>query len=215
MNGCYIYKVVVSPLKTNCYILKSKTTKNALVIDPGGDYPLIKAKLDSIGASCRVILLTHGHFDHILATDALRNKLTQVAIHKYDENCLYETDVFSSMIENDPRPMYPAEVVFTREGKYKIDEFEFFVLHTPGHTKGSVCYIIEDCIFTGDTLFKNSIGTTIFGGDDDELNESLKRLYYYPGDYALLPGHEEATTLSDARINNPFLLKFKKGSQYF
>ena len=131
MNSCYIYKVVVSPLKTNCYILKSKTTKNALVIDPGGDYALIKAKLDAIGASCRVILLTHGHFDHILATDSLRNKLTQVAIHKDDENCLYETDVFSSMIENDPRPMYPAEVVFTREGKHKIDEFEFFVLHTP------------------------------------------------------------------------------------
>ena len=196
-------------MRTNCYILKSKATKSALVIDPGDDYSLIKAKLDSIQASCRVILLTHGHFDHILAADSLRNKLTQVAIHKDDEKCLYEKDVFSSMIENDPRPMYPADVIIYKEGKYKIDEFEFSVLHTPGHTKGSVCYIFEDCMFTGDTLFKNSIGTTIFGGDENDLNESLKRLYYYPGDFAVLPGHEDATTLSDARINNPFLRKFK------
>lgn len=209
MNSCDIYRVIVSPLRTNCYILKSRTSKNALVIDPGGDYPLIKEKLDSIQASCRVILLTHGHFDHILATDALRNRLTQVAIYKDDEKLLYEKDFFSTMIENDPRPLYPADVVFNKEGKYKIDEFEFNVLHTPGHTKGSVCYIFEDCMFTGDTLFKSSIGTTIFGGDDNDFNDSLKRLYYYPGDYAVLPGHESATTLSDARVSNPFLMKFK------
>ncbi len=215
MNGYFIYKTVVSPLQTNCYILKSKTTKNALVIDPGGDFPVIRAKLDAIQASCRVVLLTHGHFDHILAADSLRSKLTQVCIHRDDEHCLYEKDIFSNMIENDPRPMYNADVVFTKEGRHKIDEFEFSILHTPGHTKGSVCYIFEDCMFTGDTLFKHSIGTTIFGGDEDDLNESLKRLYYYPGDFAVLPGHEDATTLSDAKVNNPFLSRFKSGRSGF
>lgn len=209
MNSYYIYKTVVSPFQTNCYILKSKTSKNALVIDPGGDFPVIRAKLDAINASCRVILLTHGHFDHILAADALRNRLTEVCIHQHDERYLYEKDVFSDMLENDPRPLYPADVVFKKEGKYKIDEFEFFLLHTPGHTKGSVCYIFEDCMFTGDTLFCHSVGTTIFGGDEEDLEKSLRRLYDYPGDYAVLPGHETATTLSDARINNPFLKKFQ------
>lgn len=210
MNSCSysIYKVVVTPLQTNCYILKSKTTKNALVIDPGGDAAKIKEKLYKIGAAPKVILLTHGHFDHILATDDLRTKLTEVGIHALDENMLYEKDFFSTMMDGDPRPLLKAEHVFRKEKNYKIDEFEFTLLHTPGHTKGSVCYIFEDCIFTGDTLFQNSIGTTVFGGDDTELNNSLKRLYFYPGDYAILPGHEGVTTLSEAKRNNPFLRKF-------
>ncbi len=209
MNGYDIYRVCVSPLKTNCYILKSRKSKDALVIDPGGDYKAIKEKMDSIGASCRVILLTHGHFDHTFAVDDMRNRLTKVAIFRDDEKMLYEHDVFTSMVDEDPRPLYPAEIVFESEGSYKIGDFEFSLIHTPGHTKGSVCYIFEDCMFTGDTLFRGSVGTTIFGGNDDELRKSLKRLYNYPGDFTLLPGHEGPTTLSDERQSNPYMKQFR------
>ena len=210
MVGFDLYKVNVSPLDTNCYILKQKKSRNALVLDPGADYPKIKEKLDYLKATCKVILLTHGHFDHFFATDDLRNKTTKVAVYKDDEHNLYEKDVFTSMVGYDPRPLYPADVVFDHEGKYVIDEFEFTVLHTPGHTKGSCVYIFEDCMFTGDTLFCGGVGTLLFGGNEDELNESLRRLYNYPGDYAVYPGHDKATTLSDERANNPFFKRFNK-----
>ena len=209
MTGFDLYRVIVSPLNTNCYILKQKKTRHALVIDPGGDYTKIKEKLDSLKATCRVILLTHGHFDHFFAVDDLRNKLTKVCIHKDDEHCLYEKDVFTSMVPYDPRPLYSAEVVLDREGRYKVEDFEFNLIHTPGHTKGSCVFVFEDCMFTGDTLFHGGVGTTLFGGDDDELAESLRRLYYYPGDYAVYPGHDAPTTLSDERAENPFLKRFK------
>lgn len=209
MTGFDLYRVKVSPLDTNCYILKQKKTRNALVIDPGADYPKIKEKLDQLKATCRVILLTHGHFDHFFATDDLRNKLTKVAIYKDDEHNLYEKDVFATMVEYDPRPLYRADVVFDHEGRYSIDEFEFNVIHTPGHTKGSCVYVFEDCMFTGDTLFRGGAGTTLFGGDEDELFRSLKRLYDYPGDYAVYPGHDSPTTLSDERASNPYMKRFK------
>ncbi len=205
-----LYRVKVSQLNTNCYILKQKNSRNALVIDPGADYAKIKEKLDKIKATCRVILLTHGHFDHIFAVDDLRNKLTKVGIYKDDEHMLYEKDVFSTMVGYDPRPFYPADVVFDREGRYKIEDFEFNVIHTPGHTKGSCVYVFEDCMFTGDTLFRGGAGTTLFGGDDEELKTSLNRLYNYPGDYAVFPGHEEPTTLSDERAANPFMTRFAR-----
>ena len=210
MVGIELYRVTVSQLATNCYILKQKRTRNALVIDPGADYGKIKEKLDSINAACKVILLTHGHFDHIFAVDDLRNKLTRVGIFKDDEHMLYEKDVFTTMVPYDPRPLYPADVVFDHEGRYKIDEFEFNVIHTPGHTKGSCVYVFEDCMFTGDTLFRGAAGTVLFGGDEDELNESLRRLYNYPGDYAVFPGHESPTTLSDERESNPYMRRFKR-----
>lgn len=182
----------------------------AAVVDPGGDLVAIKKKLFDLNASCRLILLTHGHYDHILAVDGLRNKNTEVCIHEKDAHYLKEHDFFSTLIQNDPRPFQDAEILISSEGKYSVDEFDFQVLHTPGHTDGSVCYIFEDCMFTGDTLFKNSIGTTVFGGNEEVLFESLKRLYNYPGDYGVYPGHEQETALSDERIYNPFLQQFRK-----
>lgn len=113
------------------------------------------------------------------------------------------------MVPHDPRPMRPAEFLFERDGKYKVDPFEFYVIHTPGHTAGSVCYIFEDCLFTGDTLFRGSIGTTMFGGSDAEMHETLEALYRYPGDYGIYPGHGESTSLSDEKRDNPFFEPFR------
>lgn len=213
MNGYDIYRVRVSKYQTNCYILKSRTSNGCVIVDPGGDYTVIKNALDKINGSCRLILLTHGHFDHIFGVDDVRNTATKVCIHKDDEHYLYETDIFTSMVDYDPRPLYKADVVFESEGRYNVDGFIFSVIHTPGHTKGSVCYVFEDCMFTGDTIFNNCIGTTLFGGDDEMLNDSLRRLYNYPGDYILYPGHNDTTTLSDERLYNPYMKKFKRNQR--
>ena len=205
MKDMTVRRVVVGRLDTNCYILKRADSRDAIVIDPGGDLTLIQDALFRMDAVCRLILLTHGHFDHILAVGDLRSHNIPVAIHKNDAHMLTERDVFSSVIPNDPRPFEPADFLFDREGAYSAAGFEFYVVPTPGHTPGSVCYIFDGLMFTGDTLFKNSIGTTHLGGDEQQLMRSLKALKDMPGDYDVLPGHDGPTTLNDEKRHNPYL----------
>lgn len=209
MSDYLIKRVKVGQMNTNCYIIKDRNSRDAVVIDPGSDVTVIKDALFKLDAACRVILLTHGHFDHILAVDDLKTNRTVVCIHKDDANCLTERDMFSSIIPYDPRPFEPADFLFDKEGKYKVDNFEFYVIPTPGHTKGSVCYVFDDLMFSGDTLFKNGIGTTDFDGSAEKMDETLRMLYNLPGDYALYPGHGEATTLSDEKTYNPFFSDFR------
>ena len=211
MNDYILRTVKVGFLNTNCYILKSKTSENAIVIDPGEDAIKIKSVLRDMDAKCILILLTHGHFDHILGVENMRTTRAKVAIHELDAHSLTEKDIFSSIIPKDDRPFEPAEILFTEEGNYKAEEFTFSVIHTPGHTEGSVCYVFDDIIFTGDTLFKNAIGRTDFiGSDPEKMKASLKRLYDLPGDYGIYPGHEDKTVLSDERKYNPYMSIFRK-----
>lgn len=211
MSDIIVKKAVVGMLSTNCYLLRRKDSRDCIVIDPGDDITVILDALHRIDGICRAIFLTHGHFDHILAVGDLRNVNIPVCIHKDDAHFLTERDTFSSMIHHDPRPFEAPDIVFDKDGLYKACGFEFYVMHTPGHTDGSVCYMFDDMLFTGDTLFKNSVGTTDFGGDPEKLRKSLRMLYNLPGDYEVYPGHDSATTLFDERRNNPFLKQFGQG----
>lgn len=206
MKDMILRRIPVGTLGTNCYVLKNPGSRDAIVIDPGADLTLIQDALHRMDAVCRLILLTHGHFDHILAVGDLRApNHAPVCIHEADAHLLTERDMFSALIPSDPRPFDPAEFVFTKEGAYTAAGFEFYVMPTPGHTPGSVCYIFDGLMFTGDTLFRNSIGRTDLGGDEEQLRRSLKALKNLPGDYDVYPGHDEPTTLSDERRNNPYL----------
>lgn len=209
MSDFIIERIEVGQMHTNCYIIKQKNSRNAAVIDPGGDLTVIKDVLFRLNATCHVILLTHGHFDHILAVGDLRTARTTVCIHKDDAHYLTERDMFSSIIPFDPRPFEPADIFFEKEGKYKVEDFEFYLIPTPGHTKGSVCYVFDDMMFSGDTLFNGSIGTTDFNGDINDMDNTLRMLYNLPGDYAIFPGHEGKTTLSDEKANNPYFAKYR------
>lgn len=200
-----VKRVPVGSLNTNCYIVKNPDTRDAIVIDPGSDLTVIQDALHRADAVCRLILLTHGHFDHILAVGDLRNINIPVGIHKNDAHMLTERDMFSAIIPYDPRPFEPAEILFDKEGEYSVAGFDFYVIPTPGHTAGSVCYVFDGMMFTGDTLFKNSIGRTDLGGDENALLRSLKALKNLPGDYEIFPGHDRPSSLSEERRNNPYL----------
>ncbi len=200
-----VKRVPVGSLNTNCYILKNPETRDAIVIDPGADLTVIQDALHRADAVCRLILLTHGHFDHILAVGDLRGINVPVAIHERDAHMLTERDIFSAVIPYDPRPFAPAEYTFTKEGEYSIAGFDFYVIPTPGHTPGSVCYVFGGMMFTGDTLFKNSIGRTDLSGDEAAMMRSPRALRNLPGDYDLYPGHYAPTTLDNERMNNPYL----------
>lgn len=204
----YIVKrVVVGNLDTNCYIIKQDGTRAAVVIDPGDDAILIKSELHELDAYPALILLTHGHFDHILALDKLRTEKTVVAMHKDDADKLLHRDLISGMLKDNPWPFKKADILFGDKDRHQsIAGYDFEVIHTPGHTEGSVCYLFGDMLFTGDTLFRGGIGRTDFqGGDLGKMMASLRLLYSMPGDYGVYPGHERETTLSDERIHNPYM----------
>lgn len=204
-----VKRIVVGNLDTNCYIIKQEGTRGAVVIDPGDDAILIKSELHEMDAYPALILLTHGHFDHILALDRLRTEKTVVAIHGADADKLVHRDLISAMLKDNPWPFKSAEIVFgDRDRHQSICGYDFEVIHTPGHTEGSVCYLFGDMLFTGDTLFRGGMGRTDFqGGDIKKMMASLRLLYSMPGDYGVYPGHDRETTLSDERQYNPYMRK--------
>lgn len=202
-------KVEVGRLDTNCYILKQGDSRAAVVIDPGDDFILIKSVMHDMDVYPALILLTHGHFDHILAVDRLRTEKTLVAIHGLDAHMLKERDLISGILKENPWPFKAPDVVFGEKDRHvTIGEHSFEVIHTPGHTEGSVCYLFGDMLFTGDTLFKGGMGRTDFrGGDVNKMMASLRLLYSMPGDYGVYPGHDRETTLSDERLTNVYMRK--------
>lgn len=207
-----IKRIPVGQLYANCYIIETEN-KNAVAVDTGGDFEKLKKYLDDNGLSLKKILLTHGHFDHIGATEQLSKEYNaEVFVHGNDAKML--TDRFESLADAaGGMPHTNVEEYTTIKDGDVItqDELSFEVIHTPGHTRGGVCYKCSDSIFTGDTLFKMSMGRTDFpGGSASQLFDSLKRLDSLDGDYNIYPGHNEPTTLAYERKYNPYL----KGNPY-
>lgn len=198
-------------LLANCYIIETEN-KNAVAIDAGGDFQKIKRFLTENELSLKKILLTHGHFDHIGAVQQLVDCYTaEVFIHEKDAVML--KDRTASLADSIGSLYHPVEK-FTeiKDGEVITqDELSFEVIHTPGHTLGGVCYKCENSLFTGDTLFKLSMGRTDFpGGSASQLLNSLKKLADLTGSFDVYPGHNETTTLDFERKNNSYL----KGNPY-
>lgn len=189
----------VGPIGTNCYILEDEKTREAAVIDPGGDAPEIVKALD--GAEVRYILLTHGHYDHTGGAAALLEAFLGAAlyIHKADFQ-----DVDPSLF---PLRTQVSGVNFYDEGdQIALGGLELQVLHTPGHSEGSVTLRCGELLFCGDTLFAGSCGRTDFpGGSVPKIMASLRRLGQLEGDFQVLPGHMETSTLEAERQYNPYL----------
>lgn len=198
---------------TNCYIVISDN-ENAAVIDAPAGGARILAEIEKNGASLKKILLTHGHCDHIESVAYLAEKTgAEVFIHEADEKKLSDdylnlSEYFSDYYEKPVTHFCGAHAVSDGD-IITLDELEFKVLHTPGHTSGSVCYICKETMFSGDTLFRMSAGRTDMpDGNSLKLNDSLKKLDEMGKDYILLSGHGDKSTLSNERKYNPFMKGF-------
>lgn len=194
--------LVTGAFETNTYLVKCDN--KYLIIDPSGRSEKIIKHLDGdvIG-----VLLTHGHFDHIKAVDDLY-KLYHMDIYlgegDFDLVDPKTAKLYNRYLEYTGSIKSPIKAL--KEGKMHLGPFEFEVISTKGHTKGSHIFIFEDVIFTGDTLFKNSVGRTdLYGGNARELKESLRYFKQLKQDYKIYPGHEEVTLLSTELLNNPYL----------
>jgi len=181
--------------QTNCYIVWEKDA--CVVIDPGYEPEIVLAETAQRGLTIEAILLTHGHFDHVGGVRFLAERLDcPIYIHAAELSL--------------PESFTDGPLVYTKtydEGDdLTLAGLTFRVLHTPGHTPGSVCLVCEDTMFSGDTLFMDSCGRTDFpGGDSAQMHKSLRRLADLQGDFKVLPGHGPATTLAQERKYNPYL----------
>lgn len=191
---------VLGPLQTNTYLLQ--IDNDVLLVDPASKAEKL---IEILGERNLIgILLTHGHFDHIKAVDGLYDKYhCPVYIHKDDEPMARDKSS-GSMFGLVSYMSCPS--IHIQEGINKIGSFEFEVIYTPGHSEGSVIYVFDDCIFTGDTLFKGSIGRTdLKGGSFSTIKQSLQIFKSFDKNYIIYPGHDLSTTLYEELNFNPFL----------
>ena len=213
-----IIKIPVAPIGANCYIVSEK--RKAFIIDPGGDADKI------IGAAknfdVRGIMLTHCHFDHICALNDLAEAFPGIDIEvpELENEWLYNPKLNLSALFDDNFVFngIPARLISDRSIECFLPGYTIHIIHTPGHTPGSTCFYINqsddetaDCenpvLFSGDTLFKSSIGRTDFpGGDSRKIIESIKnKLFRLPDHTVVYPGHNENTSIALEKKLNPFL----------
>ena len=202
----------VGELGTNCYIYRDEATGRCALIDPGGMNARLEKAIEEAGRDrFDYILLTHCHFDHVEGVSRARDLTgAPIAIHQKDAEGLRDSDVNLSGWFIGRRMRYPSADVRLHDGEtFRVGETTFTVLHTPGHTVGSCCYLTEGILFSGDTLFRRSAGRVDFpGGSAEELRWSLQRLMALEGDCVVYPGHEGVTTLSEERNHNPYVNDF-------
>ena len=191
----------VGPIGTNCYILENEKARTAAIIDPGDEAGRILQVIEDDGVDVKYILLTHGHYDHTTAVPELHQALPQAEIY------IHRADANGAGSQLFPLAGQIPGLKFYDEGDtLALGDMTIQVLHTPGHSKGSVTLKVGDVLFCGDTLFAGSCGRTdLAGGSYAEIMASLKKLGQLPGDYHVCPGHDVTSTLERERRSNPFL----------
>lgn len=195
-------RIITGALQTNSYLIVGEN-KKAVLIDPGDDAPLILSIVKSKGLDIAAILLTHAHFDHCNAVAEIFEKTkAEVYLHGADM-LLTETDYnLAAAFGVEFNSFTPTKIIQDND-IFNIAGITVSVLHTPGHTSGSVCYLVDGIIFSGDTLFRLSRGRTDFPtSSTTDIIKSIQRLYALDGEYTVLPGHGEQTLLSYERRYN-------------
>ncbi len=199
----------VGYMATNCYLVTDTQTDECFIVDPGTyDASLKKLLQDVKEGKLRYILLTHGHFDHIMGVfDVQKNYGGKIVIHEKDADCFVDEE--KSLISNfgsGAKLPKKADILVKDGDTLPFADGAIEVMHTPGHTEGSVCYLISDKIFSGDTLFYGSVGRTDFkSGSFEEIIKSVKRIASLEGDRKVYPGHNMLTTLDNERKHNVYL----------
>lgn len=202
-----ILSLRVGVVGTNCYIVYDEATREGAVIDPGDNAESILKAVREQGIEVKYILLTHAHFDHVLAAAAVKEATgAQLVLHEADVPYLSRDAMrdFAPYVKHYEEPVVDVRA---REGtEVTFGGLTATYLHTPGHTPGSCTLRIGGALFTGDTLFRHECGRCdLPGGDFNKMLDSLARLAGLPGDYPVLPGHEGASTLDEERRANPYI----------
>lgn len=205
-----IERLVVGPLQTNCYIVGDEVSGEGIVVDPGGDADLILETVQSRKLNVKLIVNTHGHFDHIMANGKVMEATgAPLAIHPSDAGMLSNPLRSFALFVGKIHPSPPANVWLEEGSMVELGSVKLEVLHTPGHSAGSVSLWCakEKVVFSGDVLFNLGIGRTDFpGGSYRVLLQSIReKLFTLPDETVVCPGHGPETTIGFERAHNPFL----------
>lgn len=209
MADLQILEYNVGDIGTNCYFLVNTDTKEMIIVDPGGDAPILKSRIAEMDLKPAAILLTHAHYDHAHHAKILKDTYQiPIYIHEAEKQTLTDVRMNVSAMFGKPET-YEADV-FLKDGQaFTLAGFEIVTLHTPGHTPGGACYYFKDqkVLVSGDSLFCGSVGRTDFpGGSMSSLVRSLKeKVMVLPRDTQVLPGHMMRTTIGQEYEYNPYL----------
>ena len=205
-----VRKLEVGPFASNCYIIGSEADREGMIIDPGDEAKLILSEVKDLGLDIKVIALTHGHIDHIGALKEVKEATgAQVAIHTDDVRVL--KDRFLSIFLGIRRRSPPPPDRLLNDGDtISVGGLKFTVIHTPGHSQGSICLLGEGVLFSGDTLFNYGVGRSDLPGSGSNHNQLIdsiqRRLLVLEDDIKVYPGHGPETTIGAERRGNPFLI---------
>jgi glyoxylase-like metal-dependent hydrolase (beta-lactamase superfamily II) len=202
-----IQKIVVGQLDVNCYIISDDSNSEALIIDPGDEPEKIIEFIDTTGLQPKYILFTHAHYDHVCAAKELHDQYNAVIVMHEREITTYRMTAQLCISWGYAHEDFPEPERIVKDGDIiSVGTVSFKVIHTPGHTPGSICILGENTLFSGDTLFKGSVGRTdLPEGDFGLLSQSLKKLMLLPPETRVLCGHESETSIEEEMRDNPFL----------
>lgn len=202
-----IHALTLGPFATNCYLVWARYGREALLVDCAGDAgPILDAARER-GLTIALIVVTHGHVDHIEALASLvRETGAAVAVHELDAPMLGDCMLSGAALFGLPQEQARADRLVGERDLVSVEGLTFTVLHTPGHTPGSICLLGEQTVFSGDCLFAGGIGRVdLPGGDEAAMLRSLARLMELPDGLAVYPGHGPPTTIAAEREGNPWL----------
>ena len=201
-----IKRVCSGIIASNTYLVGDED--GVILIDVGADKEDIFKMVDETGLTPKMVLLTHYHIDHIMNLNEVRDRYgISAAIHRIDASAVADMHRNGARLFRVSKIIKPAEILLDSEQTLKFGSISYRIIHTAGHTAGSICILSENALFTGDTLFRRSIGRTDLGdGDFDKLISSIKEKILPLGDnITIYPGHGDQSTIIEERVKNPFL----------
>jgi len=205
MGQIEIKSMTLGMVATNCYLIINKENKEALLVDPADNALRISNVIEENGCTLKAILLTHGHFDHIMGLNSLKQALNAEAVICKDDLVISDNVNEFTRLFGLPDSIPPVYEKYIKDNDIiNVGELKIKVIHTPGHTEGGVCYLIEDKLFSGDTLFRESVGRTdLFGGSFEKLSDSIKnKLFKLDDNIIVYPGHGDLTTIGHEKKYN-------------
>ena len=203
-----LHTLVVGPLEVNSYVVVDPDSRDAVIIDPGAEAMRILTEMEALDARPVLILNTHTHGDHIGANETIKSAaMAPLAVHSLEAEYLMDPEANLSASLGMPVVSPPADILLEHGDRLLVGNLEVNVLHTPGHSPGSVSFLIGGSLFCGDVLFRRGIGRTdLPRGDAERLIDTIRReIFSLPEDTTVLPGHGPSTTVGEERATNPFL----------
>ena len=203
-----IKRFIAGRLENNIYLVADEKSSEAVLIDATQDLPEIQKAVKDLGVKVKYILLTHGHFDHILGLNSLKKSLNAPAVICKDDLVISDNINEFTRLFGLPDSVPPKYDMYIKDGdEILLGSYKIKVIHTPGHTEGGVCYLVDGKLFSGDTLFRGSVGRTdLFGGNFGKLSDSIKnKLFKLDDKIEVFPGHGDMTTIGFEKKYNEII----------